>query len=301
MRHQRFLLPLLLMIGTTGYTTTIAPAASLPSLIIYSHDYSNPAFTKDLAQIDQLRSQQDIKGLDALAQSIQTTWGHQENLDYYYVLSDKVVAALKSTGVTDVAKNRDKLYEKEDLARKYALVVLERQDVPLDVAPNLLMATEFSDTLDISSGRMSSAQWQAQRSKHMLIWFTTWQRFEKNTEPTIDPKMQAPGLDTVIAEIAATDAGSKENIAARARYWELRRTWNDRYTLVQCRKQYLRSFKSFVIQSYTSGPADQNELNQYLTQYIGDTSLRSTILDAVATKQHEPTPTTALSSGTRIK
>lgn len=254
---------------------SVTHAAALQSPLILGKDlFKNAEFSRDYKTIQELYYKKaDLNGLEKFGDEIQPKWESNEDRSYFFALETKLVISLTS-GVYGT-QNTMRQYE---LARKYAVLSLNTQDVPLDLAVKLLQAVDAADAN--LENHTPSKDWNAVRSVHMELWFKTGQRLDAAIQQY--PHVSASELAKVVEPANNHPAGSNETVEALRKYNELQYSDMLASGLQQTRKQFIAAEESAIVRAYAKQPKNTDELRHFFDEYGGDKDLEKRVFDQLA-------------------
>jgi hypothetical protein len=252
--------------------------AQARNALLYQQSFSGvPGFVQEYNQVATLSQAHDLAGLEKMAGDLQSRSSDEKT---YFALIDAITAAMSSYNFG--LKN---INQKELLARKYALLVLEKPNVPLDVAVHLLPRIVYEDTWDYTEDKTVGTAWATQRTNRMKLWFNTWQRFDQLNDKLYDPYH----VDSHFMKLLNRTVLPPENISLEQHQQDvkelaqIRQERNAQGVLRQLRGQFLPVFEANLVSSYSKAPYDSSELKQFLDKYIEDIAVKQTILNQTAT------------------
>ena len=230
----------------------------------------------------------NIKEYEKFADEIQSKWSRR-NKEHKARLMLEVCKPLSSGYFKD-----DRRY---DLARKYALSVLETPDeIPLTLELELIGHTI---TLMIGPNAPKDRMWERLRRKDVEIRLHAWERLIEAIDPKWDPNEILFTDNAIAADMGfpyTIASGTIEDPNLRAAYeaaLEANQKKNERYIeqnrLHKWLKRFPRHAEPYLIQAYSKPPFNNKELKQYLDKYVADKETRDSILAAVIRNMEKKT------------
>ncbi len=227
----------------------------------------------------------DLKEYEKFADEIQHKWS-QRNREYYARLMLQVCGPLSSGNFKD-----DRRHE---LARKYALAVLEAPDaIPLRVE------LEFTGHVitDMYSRNAPKGEDFAQRRKRdVQIRLHAWKRLRDAIDPNWDPKEVLLSPNAVGARMGLPSGMAAESVKdplLRAKYeaaLQTNRQKIERQTEQSRLHGWLKKFPNraerYIIRAYSIAPFNLKELEQYLDKYMADSKTTKTRILIAVRKNH---------------
>jgi hypothetical protein len=243
-------------------------------------------YKQDMARIKALEESftpgltNDLENYESFSDEIQKKWS-AKNKEHNARLMLEICRALSSGNFRD---NR-----RHDLARKYALSVLEKpEEISIEMELELTGHVVTSMYTPTSPKGEDFAQ---RRKKDVEVRLHAWKRLIGAIDPNWDPNEVIWSPNAVAASMGFPGTIEPESIKdpkLRAEYeaaLEKNRQDIERHTRQYRLHNWLKRFpkraEEYIILTYSERPFNLDELKQYLDKYIADKKTRSRILDTV--------------------
>ncbi len=244
-------------------------------------DYQN-----DLMFIDQMSSNRDYPGLVAFSLKIEEKWAPKD-LGRYATLVLRTASAMHNASDQPIEiRYRD--------AQKIVLRALEKFDrLPIEAIAKLLpyIRDEPVDERNTDAGK----RWEKQRTLNATLWLRAWQRLEaetdKNFNPDDVPMMNvSPPKETRLPPGVSPDSISNPQLRqqyerAIARNRQKAEAYSHQHRLRQIMEWFPQKTQIFLINSYSTPPANDAELHVLLERYVSEKSIGDNILRGVVEKR----------------
>ena len=238
-------------------------------------------YRQERARIEALRKSfspgptNDLKEYEKFADEIQHKWSRR-NKEYYGRLMLQVCGPLSSGNFKD-----DRRHE---LARKYALSVLEKPDaIPLRLELEL---TGHVMTDMYSRNAPKGEDFAQRRKRDVQIRLHAWKRLIDAIDPNWDPNERLSVHVDLPPGVSGDSGMSPERIkdpALRAKYeaaMQKNRQRIERRTEQSRLRGWLKKFPNraeiYIIRAYSKAPFNLKELEEYLDKYIADSKTTKT-------------------------
>lgn len=251
-----------------------------------SSEAEKQEYKQDMARIKALRKSfkpglvNDLEEYEKFADEIQNKW-RDRNKEYNARLILEICGPLSSGTFEDDRRH--------DLARKYALSVLEKSE-EISVEMELKLTGHVMTSMYTPNAPKGEDLAQ-RRNKDVEIRLHAWRRLLDAIDPNWDPNDKPlrnvpPPYGTTISAGASPEhikdpklraeyeAAIKKNTKKTERYLE-----QDR--LRSWLKSYPRRAERYIVKAYSKPPFNLEELKQYLGKYAVDEKTQARILDAV--------------------
>jgi len=231
----------------------------------------------DIARLDALRSSNNLDAMRTQIDLGSATWrnrGPKPFILYMY----RACAELSSYEIGNSS-------QRALLLGQYAISVLQSGDLPL---PQYIQFVEF---LGFDPPVMDDAAWKDLRRQKAQFWLEAWLRVSKAIDPSFDfddrPLLNvAPPLSTGLP--AGVSPSSIENPRLRAEYEhaiaqnhaKIER-YNQQSWLKLNGQRVFKEVEQYLVNAYSRAPSDLQELQQLLSRYVQDASVRDRILVGV--------------------
>jgi len=269
-----------------GFVCLLATTISSGVISEQSED-EKQEYTREVARIKALEKSfkpgpvNSLEEYEKFADEIQARWS-QKSKEYSARLMLEVCRTLSSGNFKDDRRH--------DLARKYALSVLDKPE-----RPSLEMELELTGHVMTAMGIPAAPkgeEFAQRRKKDVEIRLHAWKRLMDSIDPNWDPNEVLLSPNAVGVELGLPNSGmSPENVKdsrLRAEYMaalEKNRQAIERHTQQRRLHDWLKRFppraERYIIQAYSKSPHNIEELTGLLNQYMRDEQMRGRILDAV--------------------
>ena len=232
---------------------------------------------RDLTELDSYLSYRNLDTLQAVVDRQSAKWQKKDRGSFILYMS-KACSLLSSYDIGDISR-------RASLLSQYAMGVLASGDL------SIKDQVQFVEFLMFDPLRMDEASWRDLREKKAKLWLATRRRLMESVDPTFD--FADRGFINVAAPPAAgVPAGSapesiqdpklrSEYELAIAQNSAKARRYNDQYWLKRTSPWFYKDSERYLINAYSTPPADFAQLEQLLSQYAMDEGTRSRILDEV--------------------
>jgi len=261
-------------------------SAWLKSYSVNLQEQAGKDYQNDLMFIDQMSSNRDYPGLVEFSFKIEEKWAPKD-LGRYATLVLRTASAMHNASDQPIdIRYRD--------AQKIVLRALEKFDrLPIEAIAKLLpyLRDEPVDEGNTDAGK----RWEKQRTLNATLWLRAWQRLEaetdKNFNPDDVPMMNvSPPKETRLPPGVSPDSISDPNlrqqyeraIASNRRKAE---AYNHQHRLRQIMEWFPQMAKKFLINAYSTSPANDAELRVLLSGYISEKSVMDNILRGAIEKK----------------
>jgi len=249
-------------------------------------------YKRDMARIKDLEKSfkpglvNDLEQYEKFADEIQNKW-RDRNKEYNARLILEICGPLSSGTFEDDRRH--------DLARKYALSVLEKSE-EISVEMELKLTGHVMTSMYTPNSPKGEDLAQ-RRKKDVEIRLHAWKRLLRAIDPNWDPNEVVGSPNSVGALMGLPSGISPESIKdpkLRAEYEAAlqknrqqieRRT--KQYRLHDRLKSYPKRAERYIVKAYSKPPFNLEELKQYLGKYAVDKKTRARILDAVKKNMEE--------------
>ena len=238
-------------------------------------------YRERLTQIRESKKKRDLKGLEQIADEIQSQYPSLGSA-YYTDLMIEVIGAMSGYQFKD-----DRQYL---LAIKYAKATLEKPD-QLTVEGEAKIAQFLEGGPEYDTGQMKPDQWVQDRRERTNYWLHAWRRFEREINRNFDFDTRPPlnisppsgyGPAGIAPESIKDPAARAQYEAALARNKQRIAEYNRQWQLRQLDKSFTPSMRRFLIEAYSKTPHNIEELDHYLDAYGMDQRSKQMILAAVS-------------------
>lgn len=244
-------------------------------------------YKQDMARIKALEKSfkpglvNDLEEYEKFADEIQNKW-RDRNKEYNARLILEICGPLSSGTFEDDRRH--------DVARKYALSVLEKsEEISIEME---LKLTGHVMTSMYTRNAPKGEDLAQRRKKDVQIRLHAWKRLLGAIDPNWDPNERLLSPNAVAMELGLPDSGiapeSIKDPKLRAEYeaaLERNRQKGQRYSEQSRLRDWLKKFpiraERYIVKAYSKPPFNLEELKQYLDNYIADEKTRARILDAV--------------------
>ena len=268
-----------------------APAANILTAGLKSHS-TNPQerieedYQNDLGVIDQMSRNKDYDGLGAFGSGIEEKWASKD-LGRYATLVLRTASAMHNSSDQPIEiRYRD--------AQKIVLRALEKFDrLPVEAVVNLL---PYLRDVPVDEGNTNSGKmWERQRELNATLWLRAWQRLETETDKNFNPddvpmmNVSSP-KETGLPPGASPDSISNPQLRqqyerAIARNRQKAEAYNHQYRLRQIMEWFPQKAQTFLINAYSTPPANDAELRVLLARYVPEKNIGDNILRGVVEKR----------------
>jgi hypothetical protein len=231
----------------------------------------------DIARLDALRSSNNLDSIRKQIDLDSAAWRSRSPnafIQYMY----RACGELSSYDIGDKS-------QRALLLGQYAISVLQSGDLPL---PQYIQFVEF---LGFDPPVMDDAAWKGLRRQKAQFWLEGWLRVSKAIDPSFDFD-DMPLLNIAPPRATGLPAGISpsaiKNPQLRAEYERAiaqNRTKAERYSQQYWLKsngpRFFGEVEQYLVNAYSRPPSDLQELQQLLSRYIQDASVRDRVLGGV--------------------
>ena len=231
----------------------------------------------DIARLDAMRSSNDLDAMRTRIDLDSATW-RSRGPDAFLLYMYRACAELSSYDIGNSS-------QRALLLGQYAISVLQSRDLPL---PQYIQFVEF---LGFDPPVMDEAAWEDLRRQKAQFWLEAWVRVSKAIDPSFDfddrPLLNvAPPFSTGLP--AGVSPSSVKNPQLRAEYEhaiaqnhaKIER-YNQQSWLKLNGPRVFKEVEQYLVNAYSRAPSDLQELQQLLSRYIQDASVRDRVLEGV--------------------
>ena len=223
-------------------------------------------YEKVRERIRELRLSKDLYGLARLKDEVETSWGKTQPID---VFGRNLYAGLMydiCSGISSYNFDDNKQYM---LSKKCVKQALEKRDnMPVEqevsLVPFLIIPKHYIRAF-------TDEQMQKNRKQKAEYWFHSWQRLENEINKNYNVQDNRPKK---ISNLSPEEKAKAE-------------TYSKQYKLHNLRTTYIKQFKDFVVETYSTPPYNNTEFESFLNKYVTDAKLKNSILAEVEKKIEE--------------
>jgi hypothetical protein len=269
--------------------STLRGPQSPPPLGALDEDSSNSArpepgdLQRDLAELDSYLSYRDLDTLERVVDEKSRKWQSEDHKSFILYMS-KACTLLSSYDIGDMSK-------RASLLGQYAMRALASGELPLEDE------VQFVEFLMFDPLKIDDASWKKLREQKARLWLSTRRRIAESIDPAFDFS-DRPFLNVAPPPQSAVPAGiSPEAVkdpklraeyeAAIARNSAKAWRFNKQYWLKRNAPRFYEETERYLVNAYSRPPTDSSQLEQLLSQYIEDDTLRSRISKEVAERESQ--------------
>jgi len=231
----------------------------------------------DIAKLDALRSSNNLDAIRTQIDLDSATW-HKRGRDAFILYMYRACGELSSYDIGNPS-------QRALLLGQYAISVLQSGDLPL---PQYIQFVEF---LGFDPPVMDEPAWKDLRREKAQFWLEAWVRVSKAIDPSFDfddrPLLNVPPPPSTGLP-AGVSPSSVKNPQLRGEYEHaiaLNRAKIEQYNQQSWLKlngpRVFKEVEQYLGNAYSRAPSDLQELQQLLSRYIQDASVRDRVLREV--------------------
>jgi hypothetical protein len=238
---------------------------------------------RDLAELDSYLSYRNLDTLERVVEEKSRKWQSEDHKSFILYMS-KACTLLSSYDIGDMSK-------RASLLGQYAMRTLASGELPLEDE------VQFVEFLMFDPLKIDDASWKKLREQKARLWLSTRRRILESIDPAFDFS-DRPFLNVAPPPQSAVPAGiSPEAVkdpklraeyeAAIARNSAKARRFNKQYWLKRNAPRFYEETERYLVNAYSRPPADSPQLEQLLSEYVEDNTVRSRILKEAAERESQ--------------
>jgi hypothetical protein len=252
------------------------------SLTRASNQNSDNELRQDIAKLDSFLSDRNLDSLEATVDKQSAKWRETDRSSFIIYMT-KACSLLSSYDIGDVSK-------RGLLLSRYAISVLTSGDLPLRDQVQFVSFLMFDPLI------IDDMTWRSLRQQKAELWLAARRRVAVSVDPAFDFD-DRPFINVPTPTGSHTPAGSSpqsiKDPKLRAEYERAvaknsakAQRFNDQYWLKRSASDFYKNVERYLVNAYSRPPADFDQLERLLSQYVDDNSVRTRILDDV--RKHQP-------------
>jgi hypothetical protein len=273
------LLTLTVIIAQIGFATPVSARVGQES-------ETSSDFQRDLAELDSYLGYRDLDTLRSVVDQKSKKWGERDRTSFVAYMFN-VCTLLSSYDIGDTSK-------RAILLSRYAMLALATGELSIQDQ------VRFVEFLMFDPVTMEEAGWRRLREQKARLWLSTWRRLTAAVDPAFAPN-DFPLLNVPTPPESALPAGSPpdsikdpklraEYESAIAQNAAKARRYHDQDWLKKNASHFYAETERYLINAYSMPPEDLSQLQQLLSEYLGENRAVDRIIDQVREKNSSRPP-----------